>query len=184
MAEKGEEVPIDQIPEAPQATDTAQQWLTWIKALDRCWSQDCTAVQTPMAAQLKTRIQENIGNLLERWLESPRSVLDSVLERHRGKVVLDRIQITDSEHTHNLLEPQEIVKYAGKWFEKWHGPRPAQPMEPRSCWEKRYQPLGTVDQDGTKRSWNPPSFEEFLETVKEALKGKAPGVSGLSNERF
>ncbi|KAI7818908.1 hypothetical protein BC939DRAFT_273320 [Gamsiella multidivaricata] len=184
MEEAEEAPPIDRLGSPPLDTASANDWTRWIKEIGKRWSTACVAIQAQQAARLQTRIRENINILLSRWQLAPRQVLDSVLERTNGKVVLDRIQVTQDDHTQNLLEPQEIKEYVRDWFIKWHGPRPAQPLEPGSRWEQQYRPKEWIDEEWYSTLMDPPTYEEFEEALDEAPKYKAPGASGLSNDLF
>ncbi|KAF8937673.1 hypothetical protein BGZ52_000516, partial [Haplosporangium bisporale] len=109
-------------------------------------------------------------------------MLDSLLGRGGGKVIIDRIQTTEDGTTYNELEPTQIKKKVREWFQQWHGPRPAKPLEPGSTWEEQYQPKAWIQSEWYARLMDPPSPEEFAKTVEEAPKFKAPGISKITND--
>ncbi|KAF8935568.1 hypothetical protein BGZ58_004936, partial [Dissophora ornata] len=109
-------------------------------------------------------------------------MIDKLLGRGRGKVILDRIQEEENGVQVNILEPEEVKTRVRAWFDKWHGPRPVQPLEPGSRWENQYAPQAWIKEEWYDGMMDPPSREEFDVSVQDAPKSKAPGVSGLTNE--
>lgn len=80
--------------------------------------------------------QSRICEAIESWCAQLKTatgkMLDKVLGRSRGKVVIDRVQVEINGAIVNALEPNSIKNHVCEWFNEWHGPRPSQLMEPGS----------------------------------------------------
>ncbi|KAF9079183.1 hypothetical protein BGX27_006871, partial [Mortierella sp. AM989] len=120
---------------------------------------------------------EWVGKRCEQLLTSTGKMIDKLLGRGSGRVVLDKIQVEEDNTVFNVLEPDKIKHHVRDWFEKWHGPRPAQPLEPGSRWERQYTPSDDINPEWYQGLMDPPTMAEFKDTVQNAPKFKAPGIS-------
>ncbi|KAG0196189.1 hypothetical protein BGX28_010452 [Mortierella sp. GBA30] len=127
---------------------------------------------------------EAIEKRCEQLKTATSKMLDKILDRTRGKVVIDRVQAVVDGISVNVMEPGAIKKHVMEWFHKWHGPRPSTTPEPGSRWAEQYEPRENIKAEWYQGMMDPPSLGEFENAVKDAPKHKAPGGSGTLNELF
>ncbi|KAF9343362.1 hypothetical protein BGX26_005858, partial [Mortierella sp. AD094] len=168
----------------PEAEDTAATWGSWIRDIKDRWTAALVELQTERQVENSANISKWINKRCGQLLTSTGSMIDKLLGRGRGRVVLDKIQVEEDGETFNVLEPEMIKTRVRDWFAKWHGPRPAKPLIPGSRWEKQYRPVEDIEADWYNGLMDPPSAIELQAVIQNAPKYKAPGVSGITNDLF
>ncbi|KAI8347151.1 hypothetical protein B0O80DRAFT_406415 [Mortierella sp. GBAus27b] len=63
-----------------------------VEVHQKTWNLGIQALQTERAATVRTRMQEAIDNRCEQMKLCTSKMLGSILDRRRGKVVIDRVQ--------------------------------------------------------------------------------------------
>jgi len=173
---------LEDLTAVPGLSARDEVWKEWIKGVKRRWTISITTLQVERKMEKAKMMNDLIEKRCGQMLTETGKMIDKLLGRARGKVILDRIQDEVDGVQINILEPEELKTRVRAWFDKWHGPRPAQPLEPGSRWEKQYAPQEWIKEEWYDGMMDPPSREEFDAIVQDAPKSKAPGVSGLTNE--
>ncbi|KAF9367628.1 hypothetical protein BGX21_007196, partial [Mortierella sp. AD011] len=131
----------------PEADDTEETWGNWIRDIKNSWTAALVELQTERQVEKSANMSKWINKRCEQLLTSTGTMIDKLLGRGRGRVVLDKIQVEENGETFNVLEPETIKTRVREWFAKWHGPRPAKPLVPGSRWEKQYTPVKEIEAD-------------------------------------
>ncbi|KAF9145304.1 hypothetical protein BGX20_006948, partial [Mortierella sp. AD010] len=173
---------IERLEAMPSHEDQDNSWQAWIKGVKQRWTETSNTLQAIRQAEKAVAINEAIEKRCGLLLEAPGKMLDKVLGRSRGRVILDRIQEDQNGFTINIDEPVKLKETADRWFTRWHGPRPAKPIEPESRWEQQYKPQEWIQEEWYNGLMDPPSQEEFDFVIKNSPKFKAPGISGITND--
>ena len=175
---------MEDLGEVPGWNEDEGVWKAWIKGVQDRWTTALKDLQAERRAEKATKMTKWVEKRCEQLLTAPGRMIDKLLGRGRGKVVLDRIQVEEDGAIVNVLEPEKIKSHVREWFKNWHGPRPAKPLEPGSRWERQYAPLDWIEDEWYNGLMDPPTRGELRAVVLDAPKDKAPGVSGITNELF
>ncbi|KAG0337934.1 hypothetical protein BG005_003910, partial [Podila minutissima] len=176
---------VEVLPVIPDK-DTAriEDWIEAHKMVSERWMRALHLLQAAKEFHTQNRIREAIENRCAQLQTATSKMIDKVLGRSQGKVVIDRVQVEVNGAIVNALEPNSIKDHVRAWFKEWHGPRPSQPLEPGSRWEKQYQPIETIQDNWYAGLMVAPTLSEFKTVVNESPKHKASGSSGVSNDLF
>lgn len=164
-------------------TATQQEWSDAHRGVTKWWREALTLLQAVKDTNTQSRIREHIEKHCAQLKTATGKMLDKVLGRSRGKVVIDRVQVEVNGDIVNALEPRRIKDHVQDWFNRWHGPRPSRSLA-GTRWEKQYAPIEWVQEEWYDGLMAIPLPSEFEAAVTESPKHKAPGSSGISNELF
>ncbi|KAF9142497.1 hypothetical protein BGX21_007136, partial [Mortierella sp. AD011] len=132
----------------------------------------------------RTKIQDAINNRCEQMKGCTSKMLDSILERHKGKVAIDRVQVAAGDNAVNEQDPSVVKETVAAHFKDWHGPRRILPLEDQPRWKAQYEPKDWIDPAWYQGLMSPPTQEEFKAAISNSPIRKAPGHSGVSNDLF
>ncbi|KAF9164222.1 hypothetical protein DFQ26_001691, partial [Actinomortierella ambigua] len=92
-------------------------------------------------------------------------MLDKILGRGSGKVVLDRVQVENGGQTVNETRPEQLKHHVRDWFTSWHGPRTTTAIRPeeKERWNKRYAPMAGVEDEWYEGVMEVPSYSEYTD---------------------
>ena len=110
-------------------------------------------------------------------------MINSILERHRRRVTIDRVLITNiDDNSQTLVTDQDEIKvHVNAHFQQVAGgAQLRQTLSPR--WAAQYSPIARINEQWYDRIMDPPSIDEWSNIVSHLANGKAPGPSGVSNE--
>ena len=104
-------------------------------------------------------------------------MIDSLLNRPRRKIVIDRVLSNDDL----IIEPQEIKEVVNKHFQTCAGGVHHEERIPPN-WLPRYAPIDQIDETWYNSLLTPPTFDEWMTHVRDSPNNKAAGTSGISYE--
>ncbi|KAG0352294.1 hypothetical protein BGZ54_002868, partial [Gamsiella multidivaricata] len=82
--------PVEAIAFPPTLTDKEETWTGWIRDIKKYWHDAIQFMQAERESIKRTKIKEAIDSRCDQMRGNPGKMLDSILDRHRGKVVIDR----------------------------------------------------------------------------------------------
>src|SRR4051812_2885969 len=110
-------------------------------------------------------------------------MIDSILNRKKRTIVIDRLLIEDSSTNTKrfTIDPAEIKQVAINHFQNYALPDfPARQMDNKR--KQQYRPRDFINMNWYSNLMQPPTFDEWLVTLKSLPPHKAAGPSGISNE--
>src|SRR3989440_163677 len=105
-------------------------------------------------------------------------MIDSVLERSKKKIVIDRIMVNGNLVT----DPDSVKNETVKHFQSCTGDLPSTSTVIPDEWQAQYLPQDHVQPTWYSALMDPISFEEWMNIVKESPNNKASGPSGITYE--
>ncbi len=111
-------------------------------------------------------------------------MIDSILNRDRKRIVLDRLLITDPVHGKVLVtDPTTIKQHAAHHFQQYALPQTTvPPMNDR--WLQQYAPKEYIKDEWYQSLMVPLTWEEWTATIQSLPNDKACGPSKLHNEFY
>ncbi|KAI7822883.1 hypothetical protein BC939DRAFT_172928 [Gamsiella multidivaricata] len=176
--------PVEAIAFPPTLTDKEETWTGWIRDIKKYWHDAIQFMQAERESIKRTKIKEAIDSRCDQMRGNPGKMLDSILDRHRGKVVIDRVQQTINGNVVSVKEGDQVKDTVKRHFNEWHGRREVQPLDDHPRWKAQYEPKEWIDPTWYNGLMDPPSMEELLAALKESPKAKAAGISGVANDLF
>ncbi|GJJ69416.1 hypothetical protein EMPS_01762 [Entomortierella parvispora] len=171
---------VDELDAPPAADAEDDAWRLWRSVVKKQWRESLGALQLLRKVESNKAIKEAIEERNKMTATETGKVLDSILGRGSGKVVLDRIQVEVDGNTVNETDPVKVKEKVAEWFQEWYRPRLAKPLEGR--WKEQYQPKNNIDEEWYDGLMEAPTRKEFEQAVRTAPKLKAPGLSGITND--
>ncbi|KAF9431129.1 hypothetical protein BGZ76_000532 [Entomortierella beljakovae] len=176
--------PLPVLDERPHMTDESSVWKNWTRHIKYVWGKAINMLQTERALIQRSKIREAIDNRCEQMTLCTSKMLDSVLDRHRGKVVIDRVQQLVGNNTVNVQETEAVKEVVRKHFNEWHKERTVLSLDSSARWMSQYSPKEWIKEEWYDGLMDLPSVEEFEKVLHSVPKGKASGETGTSNELF
>ncbi|CAB5372051.1 unnamed protein product [Rhizophagus irregularis] len=109
-------------------------------------------------------------------------MIDSILERKRKTIILDRLLIERDGVQSLCLDDKEIVKEAENHYQNVAGKRSNNFLVLDDRWSNRYKPIQQIDQMWYSEILIPISIEEWRDMINSLPNDKASGPSKISNE--
>ena len=131
-----------------------------------------------------SRIQSNIKLRCTNYDQDLTRMIDSILNRERRRIVLDRLLYKDPVQGHILItDADTIKKHAALHFQQYALPQsPPPPMNHR--WTKQYAPKPNIKDEWYQSIMIALTREEWQATVQSLPNDKACGPSNLHNEFY
>ncbi|PKK60657.1 hypothetical protein RhiirC2_793009, partial [Rhizophagus irregularis] len=130
--------------------------------------------------------QEKIRFYVERRLDDLQDnksrMIDSILERKRRTITLDRVLIERDGVQSLCLDDKEIVKEAENHYQNVAGKRSNNSLILDDRWSNRYKPIQQIDQTWYSEIITPITIEEWRDMINSLPNDKASGPSKISNE--
>ena len=102
-------------------------------------------------------------------------MISSILNRHTGKIVIDRLEVDNDL----ITEPESVRFHTAKHFQTCVGAPTTDGTIPDE-WKNDYLPINSINDLIYDRLMDPPSFSEWYDFIANAPANKAPGPSQLS----
>ena len=117
------------------------------------------------------------------YIDNQKGMINSILERSRHTIVLDRVLITDSVTQVQTLvtDPDALATYVNHHFQNVAGGSQGFKTLP-TRWAYRYLPIDRIQSSWYDDILQPPTQEEWSDILRTLPLGKAAGTSGISNE--
>ena len=130
------------------------------------------------------QIKALINHRCDQLATDPGKMIDSILQRKKRTITLDRVFIANDDNTKRFtLDPLEIKKVAVDHFQNNALPlSPPRPLDGR--WASQYQPKDYISDNIYSNLMQPPTFNEWCAVLSDLPKDKAAGPSGIHNEMF
>ncbi|CAG8752159.1 11847_t:CDS:1, partial [Dentiscutata erythropus] len=129
------------------------------------------------------KIQKTIEKRWENLKESPKKMINSILDKPRKSIIMDRL-IVESESnstTKIITDEAEIKTVVQKHFQNWTRKRNTNETMMKE-WEKWYKPISTIDSNNYKNLLIEVSIDELEETICLLPNKKVTGQLGLQYE--
>jgi len=110
-------------------------------------------------------------------------MIDSILNRKKRSIVLDRLLIKDQNTSTNrfTIDPDDIKSATINHFQNFALPSSPAPLM-SSRWIDQFNPRDYVDESHYSNLMQPPTYDEWVAVLKSLPNNKAAGPSGISNE--
>jgi hypothetical protein len=126
-------------------------------------------------------IQQAIDKRLENYSTSPSNMIDSVLERSKKTIILDRCFDNSSSSRDLLTDEKQVKTEVAHHFQMAAGSSHENVIIDDD-WISSYQPINGIDVSVYNDLMLPPSADEWYNIISSLPDGKAPGPSKVSNE--
>ncbi|KAF9916744.1 hypothetical protein FBU30_001173, partial [Linnemannia zychae] len=130
----------------PQISATHTDWMQWRENVKEAWVDNRRQKRKAKKESRLKDIEEAIQKRDVTFVTDTKSTIASILDARWGKAVIDRVQHTVNDKIVVTDNPLEIRKAVADYFQKWHGPRQQQEIQPGTKWYQEYQPLETIDE--------------------------------------
>jgi len=108
-------------------------------------------------------------------------MINSILERHKKKIVIDRLFVKEHGVNKIILDPTEIKSKVAHHFQNIAVPeQPPLPLYGR--WTQQYSPLSTIEDKWYENIMQPPTWDEWIGVINSLPNDKAAGPLGIHNE--
>src|SRR6266496_3789869 len=109
-------------------------------------------------------------------------MIDSLINRERKCIVIDRLYIKDEAGEEDLIvEKQDIMSRTNLHFQTVTGGSNEDKVIPDE-WKRQYSPKSWINDDIYEKLMDPISDDELINTIHNLADGKAAGPSKISNE--
>ncbi len=108
-------------------------------------------------------------------------MLNSILNKEKRRITLDRIMVTDVDSPYISTDPEDIERIATKHFQTSAGIPPDNVSIP-SDWLSDFDPKDTIDASIYQNLMNPILDSEYLSIISNLLNNKASGPSFITYE--
>ena len=126
-------------------------------------------------------IQEAIDRRCDNFTSNQSAMFDSLLDRSRTVIQLDRCINNHSPSKELLTDPIDVKRETARHFQQVVGSRHSNPSLP-DLWKDEYEPLTDINPNIYDSLMQPPTDEEWADILKSLPDGKAPDPSKISNE--
>ncbi|EXX73820.1 exodeoxyribonuclease III [Rhizophagus irregularis DAOM 181602=DAOM 197198] len=145
----------------------------------------CRSLMALFSTKMQEYNEEQMKNFIskrcEDFIDNKKAMINSIAEREIRTIVLDRIVHESFAGTTLVTDPVQIRKLTNNHFQLCPGAVNQNKPIPDQ-WKNQYNPLPHIDQDIYNNIMDPPSWDEWVQSVSELPNGKATGPSGISNE--
>ncbi|RIA88764.1 hypothetical protein C1645_825849 [Glomus cerebriforme] len=129
------------------------------------------------------RIKKFVQTRCENYKDNQGLMLDSLLDRKKRSIVIDRLIVKENNTSRLITTPQEIKENVNEHFQKCPASISREKDIPPE-WASFYQPLSDVDSNIYNDLMAPPSGFEWNAIISALPKDKAVSPSGISNEMY
>src|SRR5215216_3996983 len=154
------------------------------KSLNSIYKVLCKLTKMDAKKNTDAQIKSLIGKRCDQLESQPGKMIDSILQRKKRRITLDRVFINNNDGSKQFtLDPDEIKKVAINHFQNNAVPSTL----PRSLdgrWISQYQTKEYISENIYDNIMQPPTYNEWCSVLSHLAKDKAAGPSGIHNEMF
>jgi exonuclease III/ribonuclease HI len=164
---------IDDVPIIWNTQWAAHVKVAWKKTFDRI-----KRLQTTMDNK---RIEESIHKRAAMIHDNQTKMLNSLLNRHKDRIVVDRLLHTDNVTGKEtlLVEAEDILKNAPKQYTDLQHKRNHGFDQMPEEWKQYYEPIDTISERIYENIMNKPTKDEWIDVLRECNDKSAPGLSNI-----
>ncbi len=130
------------------------------------------------------QIQYNIQLRCNNYDENLTKMINSILNREKHSIVLDRLLYKDPVHGSILItDAHTIQKHAIQHFQQYAIPHTA-PVQMNDRWINQFTPRTFINNDWYQSVMTSPTWDEWIATLQSLPNDKACGPSKLHNEFY
>ncbi|EXX74495.1 hypothetical protein RirG_050540 [Rhizophagus irregularis DAOM 197198w] len=111
-------------------------------------------------------------------------MLDSILNRKRKKIVLDKVLIKKDGQKQLCSTEKEITEAMIEHYQNAAGKKMNDGIAMSDRWQRQYAPKNDINTDWYNATVKEITEEEWMDTIQELTKDKAAGPSKVSNEEL
>ncbi|KAF9967103.1 hypothetical protein BGZ70_000078, partial [Mortierella alpina] len=163
-------------------TNDVDEWIQWRTIIKRLWRQTRRDIQEERKRTRLADIAEAVAARDETFSTSTRETIRSILDNHKARATIDRVQRSAHGSTEVTDKPDEIREGVREYFAEWHGPRTSHSIPEGSQWEEEYRPKHEINVDWYSHLMDVPSIGDIAQAIQDAPAGKAEGASQVSKE--
>jgi len=132
----------------------------------------------------QSQIQYNIKLRCSNYDNDLTKMIDSILNREKKRIVLDRLLYTDPVHGNVLITDADTIKqHVAHHFQQFALPQ-TNPPPMNDRWTQQYRPKSYIKEEWYQSIMDPPTWEEWQVTIQSLPNDKACGPSKLHNEFY
>src|SRR5256886_2112437 len=128
------------------------------------------------------QITKSIETRIENMEDNKKRMLDSILERERKSINIDRLIVKKDNKLELILEKEEILRETNKHFRGITDSVVEQNEELENYWKNEYTPREDIDGHIYKSLLEDIGEEEWLDNLRGLSRGKAGGLSKITYE--
>ncbi|CAJ0636480.1 1184_t:CDS:1, partial [Entrophospora sp. SA101] len=165
-----------QIPNLPEIIENINIDI-WVKEMWSIWKTIFKSKQIAQQTYIRNKIDQAIDERCRNMELDPRRMINSILERNRKPLIIDKIIDDGNSNPIMITEPEEILKKTKKYFEKSAQQRSQDRVEFIRVWSEQYQPKKEIDKNWYDQIMKQIGREELMETLTKCNNQKAAGES-------
>ncbi|PKY52450.1 hypothetical protein RhiirA4_425285 [Rhizophagus irregularis] len=116
--------------------------------------------------------------------DNKKHMLDSILNRKRKKIVLDKVLIEKDGQKQLCSTEKEITEAMIEHYQNAAGKKMNDGIVMSDRWQRQYAPKNDINTDWYNATVKEITEEEWMDTIQELAKDKAAGPSKVSNEEL
>ncbi|GBC33658.2 RNA-directed DNA polymerase from mobile element jockey-like [Rhizophagus irregularis DAOM 181602=DAOM 197198] len=116
--------------------------------------------------------------------DNKKHMLDSILNRKRKKIVLDKVLIKKDGQKQLCSTEKEITEAMIEHYQNAAGKKMNDGIAMSDRWQRQYAPKNDINTDWYNATVKEITEEEWMDTIQELTKDKAAGPSKVSNEEL
>src|SRR5215204_2463028 len=128
------------------------------------------------------QITKSIDKRIENMEDNKKRMLDSILEREKRSINIDRLIIKKDNKSELILEKEEILSETNKHFRGITDSLVEHNEELENYWKDEYAPRVDIDNSIYETLLEDIEEEEWLDSIRNLSKGKAGGLSKITYE--
>ena len=164
-----------QLPPIPLQSNLIPNWITNAK---EAWKSLYHARNLENIKYTRQQILESINTRCSKLVTQPKSMINSILNRHKDPVRINNIKSNNAI----ITEPSTIKTHIQNHFDEWTAPRQINEHLFNSYWANEYLPKQNIDSSWYSEALHSFTIEEILDTLSQLPNNKACGPSGISYE--
>lgn len=129
-------------------------------------------------------IKEFVRKRCEDLKDNKKHMIDSLTDRKRRRIVIDRVIDKDNDGNDTLLIDPELIKEKTRSHFKTCAGSINEDREIPLRWKEQYLPRESIDPSIYSKLMSEPTFDEWMSIINQLPLGKAAGPSNITNEMW
>jgi ribonuclease HI len=150
----------------------------WIQQANEEWKSLYHARNIENIKEIRQQINNNISKRCDKLQSNPKSMINSILNRHKDPVKFNNIK-SDNDI---ITDPKKIKLHIQQHFDQWTGLKQTNQQIYESEWQQEYVPKLSINPDWYNSALSEFTIEEVANTLSQLPNNKACGPSGISYE--
>src|SRR3990170_2194477 len=128
------------------------------------------------------QITNSIKKRIDNMDNNKKRMLDSILERARNSIDIDRLIVKRDDRLELILERKEVLRETNKHFKGITDSKIIEDKELENFWEEEYKPKLEINENIYENLMEEIDEVEWSTVIKNLKKGSAGGLSNITYE--